>query len=56
MCRLAFLVRSDQPDKRELTPAEKKAQKALRAAAQKERKKKYNAPARIVKIEVNIIM
>ncbi|CBJ26283.1 ABC transporter, ATP-binding protein [Ectocarpus siliculosus] len=41
----------DAESKKELTPAEKKAQKALRAAAEKERKKKVNAPGRISKIE-----
>lgn len=46
------LARGDEPEKKELTPAEKKAQKALRAAADKVRKKKVNAPGRIVKIEV----
>lgn len=50
-CRV-FLVRADEPSKKELTPAEKKAEKAKRAAAEKERKKKVNAPARIRKIEV----
>lgn len=50
-CHIAF-VRGDEPEKKELTPAEKKAQKALRAAADKKRKKKLNAPARILKIEV----
>lgn len=48
-----FLARGgDAEPKKELTPAEKKAQKALRAAADKERKRKVNAPARITKIEV----
>lgn len=49
-----LLVRSDETAKKELTPAEKKAEKAKRAAADKERKKKVNAPARIRKIEVGV--
>ncbi|CAN0018833.1 unnamed protein product [Pylaiella littoralis] len=44
--------KGDEPEKRELTPAEKKEQKAERAAADKARKKKVNAPGRILKIEV----
>ncbi len=47
-----FFVSVEEPSKKELTPAEKKAEKAKRAAAEKERKKKVNAPARIRKIEV----
>lgn len=43
--------KGDEPAKKDLTPAEKKAQKALRAAAEKERKRKVNAPGRIAKIE-----
>eukprot|EP00903_Cladosiphon_okamuranus_P014012 g13030.t1 len=46
--------KGDEPEKKELTPVEKKAQKALRAAADKERKKKLNAPARIAKIEAMV--
>lgn len=47
------VLRGDEAEaKKELTPAERKKQKALRAVAEKERKKKLNAPARIAKIEV----
>lgn len=51
-CVPCVFVRGDEPEKRELTPAEKKEQKAERAAADKARKKKVNAPGRILKIEV----
>eukprot|EP00752_Nemacystus_decipiens_P011899 g10551.t1 len=39
---------------KELTPAEKKEQKALRVAAQQKQKKKFNAPGRIAKIEAMV--
>lgn len=51
-----LLARGDEPEKKELTPAQKKKQKAARAAAEKVRKKKVNAPSRILKIEVHTVV
>lgn len=43
----------DVKAKQDLTPAEKAEQKKLRIVADKERKKKVNAPGRIVKIQAS---
>lgn len=47
---------ANDKDKKELTPAEKAEQKVQRIAAEKIRKKKVNAPSRIVKIQASFFL